>query len=215
MRSGYFFLFILVVFVGASPSWAQRDFNAQHQAGARLGVWSNRGGIPPSSDSEGNFESSIKEECFYIEGYYAHRIFPPVMIEGSLGIVNRGSVSFREDEINNVGNLLLYTILIQAKLYPLVPLKTKIQPYLTFGGGLYYGRRTVQFTTNSAYYQHYGEKTASDFGLAFGGGIDWPLSKVLGLEASAKYMLIHFPDPLLTVRTYDALAICVGLKYLY
>lgn len=215
MRSGFIWTFIFVALVVASSSWAQSGYNQRHQAGVRLGVWSNRGDASPLSDSTDNFKSNIKDECFYFEGYYARRIFQPMMIEGALGIVNRGSVTFIENGIENAGNLLVYTILVKAKLYPLASLKIRLQPYLTLGGGFYYGRRTVQFTTNSTYYDYYGEQTASDFDFVFGGGIDWPFSSVLGLEASVKYMSIGFSSSLLTVRNYDALAICIGLKYIY
>jgi len=192
-------------------------FNKQHQAGIRLGVWSNRGEIPPLTDSSENssFKSKIKEENVAFEAFYGYRLFPSLVLEGSLGLVNRGSVTFIEDNIENVGNLLIYTFLAQAKLYPLGSFDFKLQPYLMGGGGVYYGRRSVQFTTNYYYYDYYGEKTATDFNYCFGGGIDYPISNIIGLELSVKYLSIDFSDPLLSIRNYDAFVILIGVKYLF
>ncbi|TET94741.1 MAG: hypothetical protein E3J26_04050, partial [Candidatus Zixiibacteriota bacterium] len=125
----------------ASWGTAQADdyqlFNEKHQAGIRLGVWANNGESP--TDSVGVFETNFKEACFYFEGYFAYRLVPAAMLELSFGIVNRGSVTFREAGATNVGNVLVYPILLQLKLYPLASLKAKLQPYLLAGGGLYYG----------------------------------------------------------------------------
>ena len=201
----------------AQDNRSESVFNCQHQAGIRLGVWSNRGGSPPLSDSteNGSFQSKIKEENVFFEVFYGYRILRSVIIEGSLGLVNRGSVTFTEDEIENVGNLLIYTFLIKAKLYPLSSFNTKIQPYLMGGGGVYYGRRSVQFTTDYYYNDRYGEKTATDINYCFGGGVDYPLSSVIGLELNVKYLSIDFSDPLLSINNYDALQILIGVKYLY
>ncbi|MEW5993669.1 MAG: hypothetical protein AB1744_04645, partial [Candidatus Zixiibacteriota bacterium] len=93
---------------------------------------------------------------------------------------------------------------------------TRFHPYLSVGGGLYYGRRTVQFTTSSQV-AAFGldEDTGTDFNVALGGGIDWPLGTTIGLEAAVRHMPIEFSDGLQTIRDYDALAFTVGLKYLF
>jgi len=189
-------------------------FSEKHQAGIRLGVWVNNGESP--TDSVGIFETNFKEACFYFEGYFAYRLFSQAMLEFSLGIVNRGSVTFREVGATNVGNVIVHPILLQLKLYPLASLATKFQPYLLAGGGLYYGRRSVQFTTSSdVYYYGLAEQSGTDFNYVLGGGIDWPIATTIGLEAGVKYMPIEFSKGLQTIRDYDAVAFTVGVKYLY
>lgn len=210
-----------IVVLSLSPGRAEepRDttqllFNRQHQAGIRLGVWSNQGESPPETDSARTFETSISDENFHLEGFYAHRLWSFLMLEGSLGLVNRGSVTFREEGADNVGNMLVYSILVHLKFYPLSGLETKLQPYITTGGGIFYGRRSVQFTTN-VFYTGFGEQSETDLNYALGGGVDYPIGTTIGLEAGVRYMSISFSEPLLTVRDYDALAFFVGVKYLY
>jgi len=212
----------LIVFAPFSTLKAQDNktesvFNKQNQAGIRLGVWSNRGDSPPLSDSteNGSFQSKIKEENVFFEAFYGYRLLPSVIFEGSLGLVSRGSVTFIENDVENVGNLLIYTFLVKAKLYPLSSFNFKIQPYLMGGGGVYYGRRSVQFTTDYYYNNRYGEKTATDLNYCFGGGVDYPLSSVIGLELNIKYLSIDFSDPLLSINNYDALQLLIGVKYLF
>lgn len=189
-------------------------FNEKHQAGIRLGVWANNGESP--TDSVGISETNFKAACFYFEGYFAYRLAPPAMLELSFGIVNRGSVTFKEAGATNVGNVLVHPILLQLKLYPLASLAAKIQPYLLAGGGLYYGRRSLQFTTSSeVYYFGLAEQSGTDFNYVLGGGIDWPIGATISLEAGVKYMPIEFPKGLQTIRDYDAVAYTVGVKYLY
>jgi outer membrane protein W len=189
-------------------------FSQKHQAGIRLGVWANNGESP--TDSVGVFETNFKEASFFFEGYFAYRLVPSAMLELSFGIVNRGTVTFREAGASNVGNVLVHPILLQLKFYPLASLKAKFQPYLLAGGGLYYGRRSVQFTTSSyVYYYDLAEQSGTDFSYALGGGIDWPLGAAIGLEIGVKYMPIEFSKGLQTIRNYDAVAFTIGVKYLY
>ncbi len=191
-------------------------FSNQNQGGIRLGVWSNRGGTPPELSPDSSIESKINDENIYFEAFYGYRFTPVFLIEGALGLVNRGSVSFVENGEENVGNLSIYTMLIKAKLYPLGSSNVRIQPYLLGGGGYYYGRRSVQFTTNyNIEYVKYGEQTADDFSYCFGGGIDYPLSSVIGLDFEVKYLSIGFSKSLLGIQNYDALAFSIGVKYLY
>jgi len=215
-------LISLIVLASISSVKAEEEepeflFNKQNQAGIRLGVWSNRGDSPPLADTTENssFESKIKNENVAFEAFYGYRLMTSLVLEGALGLVNRGSVTFIEDNVENVGNLLIYSFLIKAKFYPLGSLDFKIQPYLMGGGGVYYGRRSVQFTTNYYYYDYVGEKTATNINYCFGGGVDYPISSMIGLEFDVKYLSIDFSDPLLSIRNYDALAFSIGVKYLY
>jgi opacity protein-like surface antigen len=209
---------VLVALVGwqsvsADQTEPYQLFNKSHQAGIRLGVWANQGGRPPAEAQY--FETNFNNANFYFEGYFGYRLLPIVMLELSLGIVNRGSVTFIENNASNVGHVLVHPLLLQAKLYPLSSLGTRIQPYLTGGGGLYYGRRSVQFTTSGSIYFGLDEQTGTNLNYAFGGGVDWPVGKTIGLEANVRYMSINFSKGLQTVRDYDALVFTIGLKYLY
>ncbi len=191
-------------------------FSEKHQAGIRLGVWANNGESPPETDSLGTFETNFNSANFYFEGHFAYRLFSHAMLEFSLGVVNRGSVTFRQAGVTNVGNVLVHPILLQLKLYPLASVASELQPYLTAGGGLYYGRRSVQFTRSSyVYYSGLQEPSGTDFNYVLGAGIDWPIGATVGLEVGAKYMPIEFSKGLQTIHNYDAVAFTVGVKYLY
>jgi len=203
-----------------TDSPAQFPFNDQHQMGVRLGVWANQGGSVPewllSSDSTSTMETKINDANFYFEGYFGYRWWSQAVIEFSLGIVNRGTVTMSDATGTDVGNLMVYPLLIHMKWYPLAPLDGKFQPYLAVGGGLYYGRRSVQLTTSSYYYYDYSlnEKSVTDFNYALSAGIDWPVSSSIGLEMSMRYSPIYFSNYLLTVQDYDAVMVTVGIKYL-
>lgn len=190
-------------------------FNSMHQAGIRLGVWGNQGGMPPQADPQGTFETNFKDANFYFEGFFAYRLFSQAMLELSVGIVNRGSVTFIEGNATNIGNVLVHPILLQLKLYPLSSLTPRLQPYLLAGGGLYYGRRSVQFTKSSDAYFGLNEESGTNLSYVLGGGIDWPIGTSIGLEVSVKYMPIEFSKGLQTIRDYDAIAFTIGVKYLY
>jgi outer membrane protein W len=213
-------LLILINWGTGSAEEAAADkyglFNRSHQAGIRLGVWANQGGSPPSKDTVYNFETNFHNANFYFEGYFAYRLCSHAMLEFSVGIVNRGSVTFIEANGTNVGNVLVHPILLQLKFYPLSSFTPKVQPYLVAGGGLYYGHRSVQFTTSSqVYYFGLDEQTGINFNYTFGGGVDLPIAKTIGLEANVRYMSINFSKGLQTVSDYDALVFTVGVKYLY
>ena len=204
---------------GTDPP-TKTSFNDQHQLGVRLGVWANQGGTVPewllSIDSSSTMETKVNDASFYFEGYFGYRWWSQAVIEFSLGIVNRGTVTLSDADGTDVGNLMVYPLLVHLKWYPLAPFERKFQPYLAIGGGLYYGRRSVQLTTSSYYYYDNGlnEQSEMDFNYALSAGIDWPVSSSFGLEMNARYSPIYFSNTLLTVRDYDAVTVTVGVKYL-
>ena len=191
----------------------------KHQVGLRLGGWINQGDLPPNflTDGINSLESSVDDGSFYFEAYFAYRFLPGILGEFSAGIVNRGTVTLdnASSGLTDIGNLQVYPLLIQAKLYPLAGVNSRLQPYVTAGGGLYYGRRGVQITNN--YYSSIGlnDETETDFNYVIGGGFDWLLSNSIGLDFNAKYMPINFSDALVLVNDYNAVTITVGVKYLY
>ncbi|HOD66891.1 MAG TPA: hypothetical protein PKM94_09390, partial [candidate division Zixibacteria bacterium] len=205
---------------GEEPTTSQL-FLQSHQAGVRLGPWFNLGDMPPArgetSGGEEVFKTNFHDASFLFEGFYAHRLTPALMGELSLAILNRGSVTFTAGNQTNVGNVLVYAGLLQAKVYPLAGGGASVQPYLTAGGGLYVGRRSVQFTSvpEGYYYPNIDEETAAKISYAVGGGIDWPIASQIGLEINAKYCPIPFGKPLMTIEDYDGLAVSIGIKYLY
>ena len=195
----------------ASPA---ETFSSKNQVGGRLGVWANLGDTP-KEDTAGVFKTSIGDASFYFEGYYAHRFHPLLMGEISLSIVNRGSVTFRVENRDNIGNLMVYSFLLNAKVYPFGSTGWRVQPYVAGGGGLYYGRRSVQFTSSIVYYPGLDEESATDFNFTVAAGFDYPLTDNIGLDFNARYVPITFGDPLMTIDDYEALAFSVGVKYLY
>jgi len=184
------------------------------QLGGRIGAWSNQGQTPPAKDTAADFETNFNNANVYFEVFGARRILPMTMAEFSFGIVNRGTVAFDVDGRSNIGDVLVYNFLLQLKFYPAALTAWKLQPYVSAGGGLYFGRRTVKLS--SSYYSYYGidEDSQTDLSYVFGGGIDYRLTKSLALDFNVKYMAIDFGNGLMTINDYDALTITAGLKYL-
>ena len=201
--------------VDTGPTPAQ-TFGTKHQAGIRLGLWSNQGDTPPAGGSSGDFSfrTSIADANFYFEAYGALRLFRQLMGELSFGIVNRGSVTLNELDLTDVGNLMVYPLLVRVKFYPLGGLDLKWQPYLSAGGGVFYGRRNVQFTTASYYYSGFEEESSTKLSYALGGGVDWPIAQTIALDLDVKYMPIKYSNNLVAVSDYSAFTVAVGVKYL-
>ena len=209
-------VFLMPLVSPAKASEYHDSFASRNQVGVRLGGWVNNGDTIPESFnfSGGLFESKIHKGSFYFEGFYAHRVFNQLLLEFSLGVSNRGSVTIQQGNLSDVGNLMIYPVLIHARLYPFGFVDSRLQPFATFGGGLYYARQTIQFT-NDYFDATYREKSASDFGLSFGAGVDWLLGSNLALEFYGRYSPIHFAKSLLTARDFDSVSLTVGFKYFY
>ena len=193
-------------------------FNGKNQFGVRIGTWINAGDDPPElvEDSLGILETNINSVNAYFEGYFAYNLFPQTYLEFSIGIVNRGSVTVQEGSITDIGNLIVYPFLLHLKFYPLSMAASKIQPYVAVGGGLYYGRQDIQFSNfSNIYLANINGESETDFNYALSGGADYILNDKLALDFNIKYMPINFSKSLITIRDYDAVAVTVGVKYLY
>ena len=192
-------------------------FNQRHQAGIRLGLWRNLGDDAVADNSEDGqlWKTDIGNNNFFFEIYGGYRINSLAMAELSFSFVNRGSVTNFDGYNSYVGNLIVYSVLLQLKAYPIPTLPGRFHPYLLAGGGLYYGRHDVQFTTEDYYYDYFNEKSGTDFSYVIGGGLDWPLADYLGVDLSVKYMPISLSKELVTMSEYSALSVSVGVKYLF
>lgn len=222
VRTALAAIFSLMVLANATVALEAEEqpypsLHNRHQAGVRLGTWVNLGDTPPESISEGGItlETNINNVNFYFEGYFAYNIFSAAYIELSAGIVNRGSVTVRDFYATDVGNLILYPILLQFKYYPFSTLRSKFQPYIAAGGGLYYGRQDVQFTTDPFFDPYRQGDSETDFNYTLSGGINWVFNRHIALETNIKYMPIKFSENLILVNDYEALAITVGITYLH
>ena len=123
-----FLLFALII--GTTSGWSQTGetnlldrFFKSHQLGARMGVWANMGDIPPSllvdQNNNATLASKITNSNFYFEAYFAYRISPLIMMELSFGLSNRGSVTLPVSGTPNIGNPILYPLLVPAQYNPL------------------------------------------------------------------------------------------------
>ncbi len=215
-------LFLLTMFVGSTiaQDTGEEEFspyNNRHQIGGRLGTWVNAGEDPPEllSDGLNILETNISSVNVYFEGYFAYNLFPQTFLELSVGIVNRGSVTVQEGVFTDIGNLLIYPFLLQLKYYPFSIPNSRLHPYVAVGGGLYYGRQDIQFTTGDPFFADINADSETDFNYTISGGADWLLGDKVALEINAKYMPINFSQSLVTIRDYDGFAITIGAKYLY
>jgi outer membrane protein W len=186
-------------------------------------VWHNLGETPAATGpldtgggGSGTYKTNVGDNSFVIEGHYGIDLFSGLMVEFSLGAVNRGSVTLQEGTDTDVGNLLIYPILVQLKFYPARSLKWRLQPFVLGGGGLHFGRRSVQFTNAGGYYySNWEEDSGTNFNYVAGAGLDYSLGSSVGLDFVVKYMPIHFSKSLVTIEDYDAISFTLGVKYLY
>jgi opacity protein-like surface antigen len=203
----------------ASAQTDLRPFKAQHQAGFRLGVWSNSGDTPLPTNTNGSlsYQTDFKGGAFYFEGYVGFRFSPALMGELSLGLFNRGEVNLRDDVLLDqfFGNLLVYPLLVRAKFYPIGATESRLQPYLSAGGGFYYARHNIQFYQSDVFFSGFNTQSATSFEYTLGGGLDLPLATKIGLDLNVAWMPLTFSKELITIRNYDGLAITLGVKYLF
>ena len=201
----------------SEPGLIER-FSNTHQFGIRLGGWANMGGLPPdtlySSISTAVLETKLSGANIYFEGFFGYRLNQQLMLELSLGISNRGSVTLTNAGSTNVGSVIIYPILLQMKLYPLSTTASRIQPYFFAGGGLYYGRRSTQISS-SGFVSDLDYESESEFHYTFGGGIDLPLGPSIAADLNVKYMPITFSKKFVALEDYKGISITIGIKYLY
>jgi len=191
-------------------------FSKSHQLGMRLGAWANLGGLPPDTLNFTNARMATKltNANFYFEGFFGYRLNEQLMLELSLGISNRGSVTLSQNNSTSVGNVIIYPILLQMKLYLLSMTDIRFQPYVFAGGGLYYGRRSTQVSSSGIIYLD-DQESEADFHYSFGGGIDLPLGRSVAADLNIKYMPIMFSKTFVAINDYKGIGITLGIKYLY
>lgn len=193
------------------------NFSNCHQFGIRLGGWANLGGLPPetlySPISTEILETKLSNANIYFEAFFGYRLNQQLMLELSMGISNRGSVTLTNGYSTNVGNVIIYPILLQMKLYPLSTTASRLQPYVFGGGGLYYGRRSTQISS-SGFVSDLDYESKTVFHYTFGGGIDLPLANSFAFDFNVKYMPVTFTKQFVALEDYKGLSITIGFKYL-
>lgn len=218
-----FFTYLLIAsFTIASASVMAVESKKKHlaetgqQVGLRLGAWNNLGDSHPDSVITQGAEliTKIGNSSFYFEGYYSIPLSSNIRGEISLGLVNRGTITINDGNINDVSNLLIYPIFFNLKFYPFRVGKSKLRPYFSAGLGFVYLRKSIQFS-NDIYFAQYRETSKTKFNYTLNAGFDWLLSSSLGLELNAKYLPVNFSEPFLSVSNYDAYSVTFGFKYFY
>lgn len=218
-------LFSTLILLLVSANNAQCDqpglvekFSKSHQLGMRLGAWTNLGALPPDTlfnpSTNSIMATKLTNANFYFEGFFGYRFNEQLMLELSLGISNRGSVTLSQNGSTEVGNVIIYPVLLQMKLYLLSMTDLRVQPYVFGGGGMYYGRRSTQ-VSSSGYIYLDSQESETDFHYSFGGGIDLPLSRSLSADLNVKYMPIMFSKTFVAINDYKGIGITLGIKYLY
>lgn len=211
------FLFLFAHTVQCDEFGLVEKFSKSHQLGMRLGAWANLGALPPDTlypSSNSIMATKFSNANFYFEGFFGYRFNEQLMLELSLGISNRGSVTLSQNGSTEVGNVIIYPVLLQMKLYLLSMTDLRVQPYVFGGGGMYYGRRSTQ-VSSSGYIYLDSQESETDFHYSFGGGIDLPLSRSLSADLNVKYMPIMFSKTFVSINDYKGIGITLGIKYLY
>lgn len=196
-------------------------FVRSHQLGVRIGGWINRGDDPPDSleiAEDSYYQTDFGSANIYLEGYFGYRFNPNLMMEISLGVLSRGDVVRVEpDGGQSIGTMMIYPILAKLRFYPLGGKVAKFHPYLFGGGGFYYGRHDIQFT--SGYYAYfrdlYGTDSETKFSYTFGAGLEWPVATMVGLEFQVQYMDARFSDKIIGISDYSAVTVTVGVKHIF
>lgn len=222
LSAALFLTFLLTLF-GGGEIVAQEDnrqagetFKHRHQIGARLGVWANNGSTPiPFGPSQPNYDSDFGGSNFYLEGFFAYRLATTLLLESSIGIVNRGDVTRTDPNLqfSFIGQLNIYPILMKAKFYPLAGSHLRVQPYIVAGGGIYHGRQSIQFTQFGRFNPSGFEDTETDLNYVLGGGFDYSLTGPFSLNLNGVYMPIDFSNELITITDYQAVVVTFGLTY--
>lgn len=208
----------------SQPEESQLElFSHQNQAGVRLGGWISTGDdIPRETFEDPNsgesVEADINSGSFIAEAFYMYRAFQNVGIEFSFGLTNRGDViritPTDRGPIRDIGTLNLYPILLQVRLYAPFNFGSRMQMYISGGGGVYYGRNSIQIS-NDAYYAQFRESSDTDINFVAGAGLDYVLADQFALGLNAKYMPISFNDELLRAKDWSAATIAVSIMYLF
>ena len=219
-RAAILALLLVVVLSSALSAQERTGFYDRQQAGIRLGGWINQGGLP--IDSSLDVIADVGDNNFYAELYGAWRIFKRGFLEVSLGFGNRGDVTVLDsiiysdgvEEVQYVGSLVIYPVVAQLKYYLPGFNKLLLKPYIEAGGGLYMGRHSVEFT-NATTYTGREQTSRTAFSYVMGAGFDWPLSQSIGLELNTRYFPIKFGEDLFEEKDYSAVAVTVGVKYMF
>ncbi|MCP4684631.1 MAG: outer membrane beta-barrel protein [bacterium] len=199
------------------------SFHKSHQVGIRLGAWASQGEKPadsvPTAYEGLYYLTDFTSGNAYMEGFFAYRLSPHFAGALSVGIVSRGDVTLQETGLINrtsFGSMVVYPILLKARFYPLGAAYTRFHPYVSLGGGLYYGKHDVQIVTNNIpLTADLDQSSETKLGYVVGGGFDWPVAEVIALELNAQYMPIKFSKNLVGAKDYSSLTITIGVKYLF
>ncbi len=218
-------LLLAVLLLTGSSVWSQQQseqpesvYLHSHQAGIRLGAWANLGDSPLDSlqlTSTAYYLTDFSGGSFYFEGFLGYRISRLLVAELSVGIVNRGDVSLFDLD-SFYGSLLVYPILLKARVYPVGKVGGRFYPYLLAGAGLYYARHDIQIVSSSyGFYGFIEEDSETRFGYVVGGGFDWPLASVVALDFNVQYMPIDYSTKIIGITDYSSLTVTIGVKYLF
>lgn len=204
----------------SARSGGYNSFSEAHQAGVRIGGWGNLGDDPADTvilSDELNSITDIGSASFYMEGFMGWRVSRMVMIEASLGIVSRGDISGVEVNTSEevFGSLIVYPILLKAKLYPLGGSNIRLHPYFLAGGGIYYTNYDIQFTTAFASPLLYDSPSKTSIDYVLGAGFDYPLASVIGLDFNVQYMPIDYSSELFGLSDFSSFTATLGIKYLF
>jgi len=183
--------------------------------GIRLGAWiSNQG---PQTVQDFTVETNMPDAGFYTELFLDYRLAPVVFLEGSLGIASRGDAVIEDPTGRYIGTINLYQALFQVKFSPLSGRSKKFLPFVVAGGGVAWGRQSIDFivTYDYSYNPDITNRTEADFLPVIGGGIDFPVAEQIGLNVAVKYHPIKFSNVLAGVKDYSGTAVSMGVAYFF
>jgi outer membrane protein W len=183
--------------------------------GIRLGAWiSNQG---PETSQDLTVETNMPDAGFYTELFLDYRLASVLFLEGSLGIASRGDAVIEDVTGRYIGTINLYQALFQVKFSPLSGKSKKFLPFVVVGGGVAWGRQSIDYIVSYSYYYNpeITNRTEADFLPVIGGGIDFPVAEQIGLNIAVKYHPIKFNDALAGVKNFSGTAVSLGVAYYF
>ncbi len=209
-----------LILAGSAAALEKGPVNSLREArysmvGVRLGAWISTQGANTVQDL--TVKSKMPDAGFYTEVFVDYRVVPVMFLEGSLGIASRGDAVIEFAGSRYIGTINLYQALFQIKFSPLAGVSEKFLPFVVAGGGVAWGRQSIDFVTNYNYfdYQEYASRTETDFLPVIGGGIDFPVAEQVGLNVAVKYHPIKFTNPLVGVKDFSGTAVSMGVAYYF
>lgn len=186
---------------------------ARRGGGLRVGPWAVRGLEVPANTKESTLPA--------FEGYVRKGLDAHLVLENSIGLW-RHSATLTETMTGPLGSTTTtstvetYIIpqLTSIVFYPVTGPEARLEPYARAGIGFAIGVEDREGDSGGLLGgSSSGTALVPGFDLTTGLGVEWRLSRALGLSGGARYQWVRFFQELAGQRTFQGLGIDLGVTY--